>query len=363
MKTFMKFISVVGILLVVLGTRSISVFADDPVENKAVENKAEKEVEKKKADIDIDVILHKKKPKAKIMEIFIDYERERLIYWGRLFEETKEGMEKKKDPYITRNKYDFVVDGHNGKILYWMEYRYYFPIQEKTDRTQAMIGKEKVKEIALKSAPESTINTIEWDMIDQLVYYDATITKKDKTVVRLAIDAYTGEIVDNVNNIEQKTDEKVLTEVEKKELEKQQLRASCIAESKIAQFLLGKIPGADIVNQQLDLDVYPPVYKGSLVHNNKVYRYQINALTGSLEQWTLKTYHEPIYVHRGERTVSRPIPPTGPIIQIPMAPMSPTTPIIPTPPQWLTPPNAPRIPTTPRAPKIPNPPAIPMPRF
>ncbi len=318
----------------------------------------------KLTQMDADKILHRRKPDAQIMEIYIDSYKEKIIFWGKMFEDSPIKKTSEHSARSTKKKYVFAIDAHTGKFLYWKDLVFHFKYDPREDLPpEKMIDKNTAVHKARTLFPNSDLIHCEWNIVENLVYYDVTLYK-DATTARYIVNAYSGKIEHSAQkaNPSEALAQNDLSKEKLKEAVKEVLdgqKAAMMARVEystydVERYLASKIPGGIVTNLNLNLDFNYPFYEGSVVHDNKYYRFKLNAETGAVMEWKRKVFHSPIMVTRqGSHTVTMPVPPSVPIENIQ----------IPTVPHYLPPdaPNAPMRPMIPAIPNMPLPPAYPNP--
>ncbi|MDO5580107.1 MAG: PepSY domain-containing protein [Planctomycetia bacterium] len=267
--------------------------------------------------------LKKRVPNGEIMELNQDFSQDRFIFRGRIFLEKAGKIVQNGVHYNIGRKYEFTIDAHTGKMIYWKGFDYPMPVPENGEKNRKMIDELKVKEIVGEKVPGSTILDIEWNMNEQNNFYMGTMYK-DGIFYRFIVDAWTGKILD--------WKEKAQSDISASEMNAERRdRYIYMARERIIAFLHSKVPGAQITRLELNIEGNMPLFEGQMIHHRSVYYFKINALTGKLEDWKQKTSKTPYQYRRGSHTASMPVIPSMPIVPLPEIPVPPAPPRPPVP--------------------------------
>lgn len=324
---------------------------------------------------DLNQILSKRKPNAKLMEIFVDNTNsKKIVFWGKMFEDSPIKKRAGQSSYSIKKEYLFALDAHTEKFLHWKEKSFRFKYKDDDDISEEnMINKKTAVQRAQVLFPNSQVVHCEWNIIPDLVYFDVTLSKDEKNI-RYIINAYSGKIVKSseeinsqtllqANNISQTQLESAVKNVLDKEKSAMMDRV-VYSSSDVERFLSSKIPGGIVTNLNLNTEQGFPFYEGSVVHDNKYYRFKLNAENGAIMEWNRQVYHSPVLVlRRGAHTASMPVPPSLPIITSPQTPVPPSAPETISAPTWPQLPLIPNIPYPPALPQRPNIPKVPTPNL
>lgn len=131
------------------------------------------------------------------------------------------------------------------------------------------IGSQRAGEIALRKAGGGTLAKIEFDEDDGRKIYEGKIIR-DGTQYEFEIDARTGSIL----------------EWEQKQVSSS-TKASLIGAEKAKSIALSKLPGATLVEMELEDDDGRLHYKGELVRGHLEAEFEIDAYTGTILDWEL----------------------------------------------------------------------------
>lgn len=131
------------------------------------------------------------------------------------------------------------------------------------------IGSQRAGEIALQKAGGGTLSKIEFDEDDGRKIYEGKIIRDD-TQYEFEIDARTGSILE----WEQK---RVVSST----------KTALIGAEKAKSIALSKLPGATLVEMELEYDDGRLHYKGELVRDHLEAEFEIDAYTGTILDWEL----------------------------------------------------------------------------
>lgn len=150
------------------------------------------------------------------------------------------------------------------------------PAQEKTTQksgASSYIGVAKAKEIVLQKAPGATITKLELERDDGRVSYEGE-AKKGSMEYEFDIDAYTGAILS--------------WEEEPIRQSRTQPAGKVIGVKQVKAILEQKMPGAVIVDLDMDDENGRLLYEGEVRKGNMEYDFEIDANTGVILEWEAK---------------------------------------------------------------------------
>ena len=192
----------------------------------------------------------KKVKGAYVTELDEDYEKGVHVYEVQLQKGTKE--------------YDLVYRSSDGKLIS------YGWDQQKRDRTstKAVMSKSACKKLAKKEVKKSTITGIrkKWD--DGVLVWKVKLTTKDKQYTleyharTRALLEYEWEFVGKSNKTGKNN--------------------GYIGHDKAKEIALGRVPGAQVIKVEFDMDDGVPVYQVEMVKDGYEYEVEIHAKTGKI---------------------------------------------------------------------------------
>lgn len=221
-------------------------------------------------------------PGATVMDIELEWENNAYVYDIELY---KAGYE-----------YDLVLNAADGARISlksekddwdgnggWQHHGDRNPVttaqtQPQKDQTtkpaqkpDAFIGLEKAKAIVLQKAPGATIQKLKLERDDGRVSYEGEAVK-GKVEYEFDIDAYTGAIL-------------TWEEEQKASSGSTQSAAKVIGLSKARAIVEKKLPGANILEIELETEDGRKIYEGEARKGNMEYDFEIDANTGVVLKW------------------------------------------------------------------------------
>ena len=169
-------------------------------------------------------------------------------------------------------EYEFEIHALTGEFLDWETDR--LDDDSQNSAPASLIGKDKAKEIALAKAPGAVLVEIELDEDDGVWKYEGEL-RKGYQEYEFEIDAKTGSVL----KWKEDTDDDVPASSTAAS------NSAVIGQEKAKQIALAKVPGATLVNIELDTDDGKKVYEGELRKGNIEYEFEIDAATGSILKW------------------------------------------------------------------------------
>ncbi len=208
-------------------------------------------------------------PGATLAEIEFDYENGRAVYEGEM--------------YLDGVEYEFAIDATSGEFVKWRSEMSDGDDQPIPDNDQ-YIGYDKAKEIVLGRAANATLTEIKLDWENgQVVYegeaYDGTAEYE------FAIAALTGEVLKWKAELITQTGGTTPGTGNGTDTSTQDL----ISYDEAKQIVLGRAANATITELKLDRDDGTMIYEGEAVKDNERYEFEIDAATGNVREWKVRT--------------------------------------------------------------------------
>ena len=169
-------------------------------------------------------------------------------------------------------EYEFEIHALTGEFLDWETDR--LDDDSQNSAPASLIGKDRAKEIALAKAPGAVLVEIELDEDDGVWKYEGEL-RKGYQEYEFEIDATTGSVL----KWKEDTDDDMPASSTAAS------NSAVIGQEKAKQIALAKVPGATLVNIELDTDDGKKVYEGELRKGNIEYEFEIDAATGSILKW------------------------------------------------------------------------------
>ncbi|MDO5566250.1 MAG: PepSY domain-containing protein [Planctomycetia bacterium] len=264
---------------------------------------------------EITEILKEKAPNATVMMLRADFVGKKLHYEGRLFEDSKSNNPKHSE-YVIKIKYEFEINAENGHFLTWHEQKYKFPKSRTELLPDQILTREKARELAEAKVPGASVTALQWDMNDDYVFY-AGFMYKDDVFYSFVIDAYSGVFL----HFKERT---AKAEIEAK------IRQAIISQTQAERIVLSKVPGAAVLNLNLQWLEERPFYSGKLAKGHFGYTFTLDAFSGRIISWKQENLGRGVDIRASHRYgPGLPVIPSRPIVTPPTVPPLPKLPRIP----------------------------------
>ncbi|MDD3585844.1 MAG: PepSY domain-containing protein [Thermoguttaceae bacterium] len=260
-------------------------------------------------------ILKEKKPNAKVMMLRADFVGKGLHYEGRLFEES-ETNKPQNSQYVTKTKYEFEINAENGRFITWNQQNYQFPKSRTESLPDEILTREKARELAEAKVPGASVTALQWDMNKDYVFY-AGFMYKDDVFYSFVIDAYTGDFL-------------YFKERASKAEIQDKIRQAIMSQTQAERIVLSKVPGAAVLNLNLQWLEERPFYSGKLAKGHFGYTFTLDAFSGQIISWKQENLGRGVDVRTSHRYgPGLPVIPSRPIVTPPTVPPIPRLPRIP----------------------------------
>lgn len=281
----------------------------------AKDKSSRKKIDKCLTEDEVTELLKKKAPNAKVMMLRADFVGKGLHYEGRLFEES-ETNNPEKSHHVTKIKYEFEINAETGHFITWHEQKYQFPKSRTESLPNEILTREKARELAEAKVPGASVTAIQWDMNKDYVFY-AGFMYKDDLFYAFVIDAYSG----NFLHFKEKS-----TKAEAQA----RIKEAIISQTQAERIALSKVPGAAVLNLNLQWLDERPFYSGKLAKGHFGYLFTLDAFTGEILSWKQENLGRGIDIQTSHRYgPGLPVIPSRPIVTPPSVPPIPQLPRVP----------------------------------
>lgn len=208
-----------------------------------------------------------KVPGGRVTKVEYDMEDGRIVY--------------EVDILLGGVEHEFEIDALTGDILKWEQEREDDDDHNRPDSSDkpttptspqaSVIGLDRAKEIAEGRLPGGTVTKLELDKEDGRWIYEGEI-RKDNVEVDFEIDAYSGEIIQWEQDIDDDHPNTTLS-------------GKVIGMDKAKQIAETRLPGGKVVELELDEDDGRLIYEGEIETTAVEAEFEIDAITGEVIKW------------------------------------------------------------------------------